>query len=636
MATASLGAVTLLEDNRALPIVILGHVDHGKSSLVGRLLHDTGSLPAGKVDDVRAVSRRRGRDFEWSFVIDALQLERDRGITLDTSRIWFQTHARRYAVIDAPGHREFLKNMVTGAAAAEAAVLVIDASLGLSEQTRRHASLARLLGITQVIAAINKMDLVAFDRPRFDAVAGDAKHYLASLGITAAALVPISAKRGDNVVARSEAMPWYAGSTLAEALDALPPRRAATDRPLRLPIQDVYRDGAQRIVVGRIESGRLAVGDLVRLAPGDAVARVASFTGWRNASTTAQAGQSVELTLAEDVAVVRGQVAASPAAPPREGFALAVKLFWLGTSPLVAGRRLRLRVATAVHDVEVASIDRAIDLHDLTATPAERVDPDGIGEVTLVSATPLAADRFHDHAATGRGVLLASAEEGEQVVGGCIVENVAPRPQDRFTLAPPTSVAREERARANGHGAGVLWLTGLPGAGKTTIAMLAQRALFERGRHVVVLDGDAVRQGLNRDLGFDAAARSENIRRTAEVAKLLRDAGAIVIAALVSPARADREAARAIVGEGFHEVHVAAPVEICRQRDPKGLYRKAERGEIAALTGVSAPYEPPLAAELTLDADASSEDAAAAVLISYAERAFGRVPTAANEDGPAG
>jgi bifunctional enzyme CysN/CysC len=634
MATVSLAAVTPLKDHAAhgaaLPIVILGHVDHGKSSLVGRLLHDTGSLPAGKVDDVRAVSQRRGREFEWSFVIDALQLERDQGITLDTSRIWFQTPARRYAVIDAPGHREFLKNMVTGAAAAEAAVLVIDASLGLSEQTRRHASLARLLGITHVIAAINKMDLVAFDPARFDAVAADATRYLGSLGIVPAALVPISAKRGDNVATRSESTSWYAGPTLIEALDALPPRRAATDLPLRLPIQDVYRQGAKQVVVGRIESGKLAVGDLIRIAPGDALARVAGFAGWDRAPTMAQAGQSVALTLEEDVVVARGQVVASTANPPLQGFALAVKLFWLGAAPLVAGRRLRLRVATATHEVEVASIDRAIDIHDLTPAAADRVDPDGIGEVTLVSATALVADRFHDHEATGRGVLL----DGEQVVGGCIVESVAPRPQDRFTVAPQSSVALAERVRANGHGAGVLWLTGLPGAGKTTIAMLAQRALFERGRQVVVLDGDALRQGLNRDLGFAPAARSENIRRTAEVAKLLRNGGAIVIVALVSPARDDRDAARAIVGEAFHEVHVAAPLEACRQRDPKGLYRKAEQGQIIGMTGVSAPYEPPPAAELTVDSAGLSPDEAADALIAYAERAFGPARQAANEDRP--
>lgn len=609
-----------IEPDQAFAIVVLGHVDHGKSSLVGRLLHDTDSLPAGRVEQLREVAERRGREFEWSFAIDALQVERDKGITLDTSRIWFRTAQRRYAVIDAPGHREFLRNMITGAAAAEAAVLVIDAQQGMCEQTRRHAYLARLLGIDRVVVAINKIDLIEHDPVRFQAVADEVAGYLRSLGIAAIATIPLSARHGDNVVRRRESTAWYGGPTLTEALDRLPASPAPVSRPLRLPVQDVYKLGPRQVIVGRIEAGRLRIGDTLRFSPSGRIARVAGFEAWRptRRARRRDAGQSVAFTLDEDIAVQRGEIASGPATLPFEAHAISAKLFWLGAEPLVAGRVLRLRLATAVHEVEVRSVDRVIDVADLKPIEGAQVETHGVAEVTLVSTTRIVADRFSDSPSTGRGVLL----DGFAVVGACVVESIATRADRRFTQPMPNSVALGERERANGHRAGVLWLTGLPGSGKTTLAMAVQRRLFERRRQVVVIDGDAIRQTLNRDLGFEPRDRAENIRRVAELSASLRDAGFIVISALVSPSRADRATAREIVGHGFHEVHVRASIEACRKRDPKGLYARADRGEVQSVTGVTAAYEEPLEPELAIDTERQARGRSIARLDAYAERQF--------------
>lgn len=615
-----------IQRGRAFPIVIVGHVDHGKSTLVGRLLHDTDSLPAGKLEQLKAVSARRGLDFEWSFLLDALQVERDQGITVDTTQIWFATAQRRYVIIDAPGHKEFLKNMVTGAAQADAAILVVDAVQGLAEQTRRHAYLLQLLGIRQVAVAINKIDLIGHDEARFNAVAQAVRDYLADIGIEVAALVPVSARQGDNIASRSPHSAWYQGPTLIGALDAFAPRSHPVEQPLRLPVQDLYRLDDRRIVVGRIESGRLAVGDRVRIAPLGREATVASIETWRAgavshaARDSAGAGDSVAFTLDEEVFVERGALVTAPDQRPREGTRLAVRLFWLDRAPLKSGDRVTLKLGTAERDVEIESITEVLDVETLDRADATQVERNGVARVILRARRPLALDLYDTLPRTGRGVLI----RGPQIAGGLVVEAVLPQAAATTgdTVAVACSVGPAERARANGHRGGVLWLTGLSGAGKSTLAMAVQRALFAQGRQVAVLDGDNLRHGLNRDLGFSDADRSENVRRIAETAKLMAEAGLIVIVSAISPLAAHRAMARTIIGDGFHEVYVRADLATCEARDPKGLYRRARAGEIARFTGISAPYEAPETADLVVDSMQLSLPEASGKLLDWATQSF--------------
>lgn len=612
-----------LHKGRAFPIVIVGHVDHGKSTLVGRLLHDTDSLPAGKLEQLKAVSEKRGLDFEWSFLLDALQVERDQGITVDTTQIWFTTQRRRYVIIDAPGHKEFLKNMVTGAAQADAAILVVDAAQGLAEQTRRHAYLLHLLGIRQVAVAINKIDLIGHDEARFQAVAEAVRNYLADIGIEVAALVPVSARTGDNIAAHSAQTGWYRGPTLIGALDAFGARAAPVEQPLRLPIQDLYRLDDRRVVVGRIESGRLKVGERIRFAPLGREAVVASLESWRgNAShhqprEEAIAGDSVAFTLYEDVFVERGVLASHPDQAPREASRIAVRLFWLDKAPLKPGDRLTLKIGTTEREVEIEAITEALDVESLSSANAAQIERNGVARAILRCRRPLALDLYDTLPRTGRGVLI----RGPQIAGGLVVEDVLQQAAPAIATVD-SSVTPQDRAAVNGHRGGVLWLTGLSGAGKSTLAMAAQAALFARGRQVAVLDGDNLRHGLNSDLGFSDADRAENIRRIAEVAKLMSDAGLIVLVSAISPRQQQRDHARTIVGDGFHEIFVRADLAICEMRDPKGLYKRARAGEIAGFTGISAPYEAPDVAQLVLDTTQHTLSESAQTLVDYALRSF--------------
>jgi bifunctional enzyme CysN/CysC len=605
-------------DKRAFPIVVVGHVDHGKSTLVGRLLHDTGSLPEGRAEQLRAQSVKRGLDFEFSFLLDSLQVERDQGITVDAAQIWFRTAQRRYVIIDAPGHLEFLRNMVTGASAAEAAVLVVDAKAGVSEQTRRHGYLLGILGVRQVVVAVNKIDLIGNDEQHFQAVADAVRDYLSGLGITPAAIVPLSARHGENVVERGTRTPWYLGPTLVEALDALTPRPPPEHGPFRLPVQDVYRLQDRRVIVGRIESGRVAVGDAVRFVPGSQTARVAAIETWNGPTpaTEAATAQSVALSFDRDVFVERGAIVSAADNAPRESHVVTVQLFWLDRQPLLPGDRLSLRFGTTEQRVTVEAIEAVIDVESLTAAPALALPQNAVGRARLTSARPLAIDSFADSPRTGRGVLVRD----HRIAGGFVVEELPGQSRDLTAVDAP--VTAEERALRNGHGGGVLWLTGLSGSGKSTLAMRLLRTLTDRGRQAYVIDGDNIRQALNRDLGFSPEDRAENVRRTAEVAKLLADAGLIVITALISPSTAQRAEARRIIGASFREVHVAADLAVCESRDPKGLYRRARADGLADFTGVSAPYDAPLAPDLALDTGTIGISEATELLLALAEAAY--------------
>ncbi len=614
-----------------LRIVITGHVDHGKSTLVGRLFHDTGSLPDGKLDAIKAMCERRGMDFEWAFLMDAFQSERDQGITIDTAQIWFHSAKRDYCIIDAPGHREFIKNMITGASSADAALLLIDAGQGIQQQSRFHGFLLDLLGIRQVAVLVNKMDLVGNAQARFAEIRHDFTEYLAGLEVEADCFIPISAREGHNIVARADSMPWYEGPTLLEALDAFSPAVRQTDLPLRLPIQDVYKFDERRILVGRVESGRLAVGDEIVFSPSNKAARVASIEAWNAPAPVmaVHAGQSVGITLTEQLFIERGEVASGTVQPPVETSVFRGRLFWLGREPLVEGARYQLRLGTLATDVVVQEIEKVFDIDDLTRRALNEVPRHGVADVILRTRQLVALDEASALPRTGRFAL----SDGHNIVAGGLIDMEGypdQRPsvmvKSRHLHSVEHRVTRDGRAARNGHHGGVLWFTGLSGAGKSTLAMAVEQELFRKGYHVYVLDGDNVRQGLNSNLGFSPEDLAENIRRIGEVAALFADAGVIVITAFISPYRADRRRARDAAGQAFHEIFIDADVATCEERDPKGLYRKARSGEIAEFTGISAPYEAPESPELVVDTRKAAVDQCVAQIVGYVERHFALKP----------
>lgn len=614
-----------------LRLAIVGHVDHGKSTLVGRLLHETDSLPEGRIEAVEAMCRRRGMPFEWAFVTDAFQAERDQGVTIDVSHIRLHTGRRDYVLIDAPGHREFIKNMVTGAAASDAALLLIDAEEGVREQSRRHGYLLSLLGIRQMVVAVNKMDLVGYDMGRFAKIEAEYRAYLGSLGLSPLLVVPVSARLGVNLEARPVEMSWYAGPTLLAALDGLQPAPPLRDLPLRFPIQDVYKFDDRRIIAGRIESGRLGVGDALLFSPSNKMARVRTIEMWHAPGPIheARAGQSIGVTLDDQVFVERGEVISHVTKPPIETNVFRARIFWLGDKALRAGNRYTLRLHTLAVPVEVQAIERKIDPADLSAAPAAEVERNGVAEVIFRTRVLLALDAFAENRRTGRFVLI---EDSVPCGGGIISMEGYPDQRELVTVratnvsAVAHRVSHEVREARAGHRGGVLWLTGLSGAGKSTLAMAVEQRLFAKGYSVYVLDGDNVRGGLNANLGFSADDRAENIRRVGQVAALFADAGFICITAFISPYRSDRDRARAAAGGKFHEVYVKADLVVCEKRDPKGLYRRARAGVIKEFTGISAPYETPDNPELTIDTSARGADECAAEIIAYVERNFALGP----------
>lgn len=609
-----------------LKIVIVGHVDHGKSTFVGRLFHDTGSLPEGKLEQLQKIAERRGVPFEWANLMDALQSERDQNITIDTAQIWFQTPKRQYVIIDAPGHKEFLKNMITGAASAEAALLLIDANEGIQEQSRRHGYLLNLLGIRQVAVLVNKMDLQNYSQARFEQIERDFRAFLSGIGLQPQLFVPIAARHGDNIAALSRNMAWWRGPTVVQALDDFVVTELPSHQPLRFPIQDVYRFDERRILAGRVEAGILKVGDRLLFTPSNKVSTVKSIERWNAPSRdSASAGESVGVTLTEQIFVERGAVAAPESSPPYELTRFKARLFWLGRVPFRRGRIYKLKLTTQEADCEIEAIEKVIDASTLeTISRKEKeilVGRHEVAELIIRTKRPIAFDVHADISATGRFVIV----DGFEVAGGGIIaqDHYPKRTSDALHRSDHIywsqgKVTPEQRTRRNGHPGCVVWLTGLSGSGKSTIATELERELFNLGRHAYVLDGDNIRHGLCSDLAFSPHDRQENIRRVGEVAKLFADAGMICITAFISPYRSDRALARQMVKPGqFIEIYVNAPLEVCERRDPKGLYAKARSQEIKEFTGISAPYEPPQEAEIMLHTDKLTVAEAVTQILEY-------------------
>ena len=608
-----------IDQTRRLRVVFVGHVDHGKSTLIGRIFYDTKSLPDGKVEQIQAACKEEGMEFEYAFLLDALLEEQAQNITIDTTQIQFRTAKRPYVIIDAPGHKEFLKNMITGAASADAAVLLIAANEGIREQSKRHGYLLSLLGIKQVVVAVNKMDLVGFDQGVYDKVVTEYTAFLKEIGMEAVAFIPISARNGINVAQRipavvdeslnAQLLTWYQGPTITDILDTFELPKSLTEQPLRFPIQDIYRFDDRRILAGRIEAGSLKVGDTLVFSPGNKTGVIKSIEVWNAPSkTSARAGESVGVTLTEQIFVERGHVASHQTDAPIESNRFKARLFWMGKSNLAIGQRTKLKLTTQELDAEIVSIERIIDASTLETISGERgyIARNDVAEVTIQVRGALAFDNADRNALLGRFVLL----EGRQVGGGGIIfggkYTDRSQPKSANIFWSEGNVSQAQRFARNGHKGAIIWLTGLSGSGKSTISNALDRELFNLGIQTYILDGDNIRHGLNSNLGFSPEDRVENIRRVAETAKLLADAGIVVVTAFISPYQNDRRRARAIACEAgveFFEIHVAAPLEVCEQRDTKGLYKKARAGQLKDFTGIDAPYEAPESAEVVVATD---------------------------------
>jgi bifunctional enzyme CysN/CysC len=633
--------MTQTHKQETLRVVIVGHVDHGKSTLIGRLLYDTGSLPDGKREEIEKISQKRGaKEIEWSFVLDAFQAERDQAVTIDTTQIWFSSKVRDYVIIDAPGHREFLKNMISGAASADAAILVVDAAEGLREQTRRHAYLLQLLGMRQVMVVINKMDSVNYDADRFEEVAKETVQYLNALGITPLHIVPMAARHGEMIVDRHENMGWYQGKTVLESLDRFEIATAPIARSLRFAVQDVYRHDESRILVGRVETGTLRKGDTLLFSPGNEKAIVKTINIWPEdgKKVQAQAGEVVGITLDDKIFVERGHIASHEKNPPMLSNVFRANIFWLGQADLKVGNSYKIRYATHEAMVTIQSVDRVINTENLDFTGDQaHLKRHDVAEITMRARDLLPIDPYTDNFRLGRLVIY----DGYDIVGGGTISMEDYADQRRLMKPKADNIYEvshlmtyQERVKRQGHKGGVFWLTGLSGAGKSTLAMKVEQALFEKEYNSYVLDGDNVRHGLCADLGFSPEDRAENIRRVGEVAALLSGAGMVSVTAFISPYRDDRDRARRAAPESFHEIYVKADLATCEKRDPKGLYKKARDGQISDFTGIGSPYEPPQNPELVVDTQHNDVDECVRQIVDYIEQQM-RLPAekqAANKD----
>ncbi len=616
------------EDGHRLKIVIVGHVDHGKSTLIGRLLFDTHSLPDGKIEQIQKACAAEGMDFEYAFLLDALLEEQEQNITIDTTQIQFRTPERGYVIVDAPGHKEFLKNMITGAASADAAIVLLDAHEGLQEQTRRHGYLLSLLGVKQVLVAVNKMDLVEFSQSLFNDLERDYRAFLEPYEIKPLHFIPMSAKLGHNIVKPSENMSWFKGPTLLAALDHLQLPPAPVDRPLRFIVQDIYRFDERRLIAGRIESGQLKTGDELVFWPDRKRSKIKSIEPWpsKPGQTHALAGQSIALTLEEQIFIERGHIGSHVEHGPVEGREFSARVFWLHDDPIRVGQSYTLKLATQQVEARLVRIDRLMDSATLTPLNERRseIGRNEVAELVWRTRHPIAFDNSDVVQETGRFIVVQDGRIG----GGGVIFGASYEPASTGVCSENISwtddpVSRESRIDHFGHRGAVLWLTGLSGSGKSTLATALEARLFQKGYAPMLLDGDNLRHGLCADLGFSNEDRAENMRRAAETAKLLAEAGLVVITALISPFANERQKAAAIcrkAGIPFAEVYVNTPLEICEERDPKSLYKKARAGEIKGFTGIDSPYEAPTKPTLELRTDKLTKEQSLEQLLDLALR----------------
>jgi bifunctional enzyme CysN/CysC len=586
--------------SRPVDIVFLGHVDHGKSTLIARLLIDTETIGAARLDEVIAASKRRGAPLEISYLLDALQIERDQAITVDASRIWFAAGGKRYAIIDAPGHEQFVKSMVSGSSDASFAVLLIDASEGVLEQTRRHLALLAPLNIRRIVAVVNKMDVVDFDAAAFERVASAVKELCAQRGVACDGPIPVVARDGDNVVRVSTRMPWYTGPTLLDVMASFEPAPELYE--FRLPVQDIYRQDNRRVLVGTAQGSDVGVGDMISILPAGFTAKIKEILRFPIDGRPIRDGDAIGIVLDRQAFVEPGDVVSAPDKAPAAASTLNATIFWLDAQPLQRGDMVGLRVGTRDVDAIVSTIKHRLEIATWDDVAADSVGLNDIAQLDFTTASPIPVDAAVGSVLSRLAIYRQGRICGGGVIDGVGSDTVTSQRRSANIVPPRPRISSKRLSHRFGHTGGVVWLTGLPGSGKTTIAQALEGRLFDAGWNACVLDGDALRDGLNGDLGFSFADRKENVRRVGAVANLFAENGFIAIVALVSAHAADRQEAREAAGEiGFHEIYVSAPVAVCAQRDPKGHYARAMSGEMADFTGVSSPYESPANPDLTLD-----------------------------------
>ena len=610
------------ENKSLLRFITCGSVDDGKSTLIGRLLYESKTLFEDQLASVEAESKRwgtQGGAVDLALLVDGLAAEREQGITIDVAYRFFATDRRKFIVADTPGHEQYTRNMVTGASTADAAIILCDARHGILTQTRRHSFIASLIGIRHVVLAVNKMDLVRFDEARHDAIVDEYREFAASLGIREVTAIPMSALDGDNVTAPSARMPWYHGPTLLSWLETV---RLDTERlreePLRMPVQWVNRPNLDfRGYAGTVVAGTVGPGDRIRVQPSGRTSTVARVVAMDGDLPRAVTGQSVTLTLADEIDASRGDVISAGDEPAGAADQFETTIVWMHDDEMLPGRPYLLKMGAQTVTATVTAIKHEINVNTLEHTAAKTLALNAIGVCNVKTDRAVPFDPYETSRDMG-GFILIDRLTNATVGAGMV--RFALRRADNIHMQA-VDVDKGARAAAKGQRPGVVWFTGLSGAGKSTIANLVEKKLAALGHHTYLLDGDNVRHGLNKDLGFTDADRVENIRRIGEVAALMVDAGLIVLTAFISPFRSERALARSLVGEGeFVETYVETPLGVAEERDPKGLYRKARRGELANFTGIDSPYEAPESPEILVDTSAISAEQAAERVVAELRR----------------
>jgi bifunctional enzyme CysN/CysC len=612
------------ERKTLLRFLTCGSVDDGKSTLIGRLLYDTKLLFDDTLSALEKDSRKfgtTGDDIDFALLVDGLEAEREQGITIDVAYRFFATDKRKFIVADTPGHEQYTRNMATGASNSDLAVILVDARKGVLTQTRRHAYIASLLGIRHIVLAVNKIDLVDYAQDVFDRIVADFNGFSDRLGFASRVAIPLSARYGDNVIAASERTPWYRGPALLAHLEGVDIDSALAGKPLRLPVQWVNRPDLNfRGFAGTLTSGRVRPGDAIVVARSGRLSRVARIVTMDGDRDEAMAGDAVTITLADEVDVSRGDVLCDSHARPDVSDQFAAHLLWMAEEELLPGRQYLLKLATSTVAATVSTLKHKVDVNSLERLASRTLALNEVGYCNFSLAQPLAFDPYRDNRDMGGFILIDRFTNA--TVGAGMIDFGLRRATNVHWQA--LDVNKEARAGIKGQKPAILWFTGLSGSGKSTIANLVEKALTAEGRHTYLLDGDNVRHGLNRDLGFTDADRVENIRRVGETAKLFLDAGLIVLVSFISPFRSERRMARELVdADEFIEVFVDTPLEVCMARDPKGLYQKARAGTIKNFTGIDSPYETPEKAEITLaTVEASAEEQAARILKYLREKRY--------------
>lgn len=594
------GYLASQEKKSLLRFLTCGSVDDGKSTLIGRLLSDTRQIFEDQLAALERDSRKHGTtgdDVDFALLVDGLEAEREQGITIDVAYRFFATPKRKFIVADTPGHEQYTRNMATGASTADLAIVLVDARQGILRQTRRHSVIASLLGIRHIVLAVNKIDLVDFDKAVFDTIVADYAQFSQTLGFRSITAIPMSARYGDNVSKRSENMAWYDGPTLIEHLETVVVDDVANELPFRFPVQYVNRPNLDfRGFAGTIASGSIARGDEVVVAKSGTSVNVKRIVAHGGDLERAVAGQAVTLVLDEEVEVSRGNLLVAPSARPQVADQFAANIVWFDEQALLPGRSYILRTETDQASATVTDLKYRLNINDFAQEAAKSLGLNEVGVVNISTRSPIAFDPFAENRSTGAFILIDRITNA--TVGAGMIQHSLRRADNIHWQS--LDVDKRARAALKGQRPAVFWFTGLSGSGKSTIANLLDKKFHATGRHTYILDGDNVRHGLNRDLGFTDADRVENIRRVAEVAKLMADAGLIVIVSFISPFKAERRLARELMSGEFVEVFVDTPFEECAKRDPKGLYARALKGEIKNFTGVDSPYESPENPEIHL------------------------------------